>query len=118
VHPCCGGGGRVPSALQARLSNDGVRHGERNVNALRVRSFPFQDEIADFVASHPWVFVVEQNRDAQLKTLLVNEAKINPAHLLSVLHYDGTPITARFIVEKISQHAAAHTVVPLKKVVS
>ena len=89
-----------------------------HVNALRVRAFPFQDEINDFVASHPWVFVIEQNRDAQLKTLLVNEAKISPARLLSVLHYDGTPITARFIVDQISQHAAARTVVPLKKVVS
>ena len=88
-----------------------------HVNALRVRGFPFQDEIADFVASHPWVFVVEQNRDAQLKTLLVNEAKINQTRLLSVLHYDGTPITARFIVDQISQHAAARTVVPLKKAV-
>jgi 2-oxoglutarate ferredoxin oxidoreductase subunit alpha len=89
-----------------------------HVNALRVRGFPFQDEIADFVASHPWVFVVEQNRDAQLKTLLVNEAKVNPTRLLSVVHYDGTPITARFIVDQIAQHAAARMVVPLKKAVS
>jgi 2-oxoglutarate ferredoxin oxidoreductase subunit alpha len=87
-----------------------------HVNALRIRGFPFQDEIAEFVASHPWVFVVEQNRDAQLKTLLVNEAKVNPSRLLSILHYDGTPITARFIVDQISQHAAARTVVPLKRV--
>ncbi len=86
-----------------------------HVNALRVRGFPFQDEINDFVASHPWVFVVEQNRDAQLKTLLVNEAKVNPTRLLSVLHYDGTPITARFIVDQIAQHASARTVVPLKR---
>ena len=89
-----------------------------HVNALRIRAFPFQDEINDFVASHPWVFVIEQNRDAQLKTLLINEAKVNPSRLLSVLHYDGTPITARFIVDQISRHAAARTVVPLKKVVS
>ncbi|MBI4205250.1 MAG: 2-oxoacid:acceptor oxidoreductase subunit alpha [Betaproteobacteria bacterium] len=89
-----------------------------HINALRVRGFPFQEEIADFVASHPWVFVVEQNRDAQVKTLLVNEAKVNPTRLLSVLHYDGTPITARFIVEQIARHAAARTVVPLKKVAS
>ncbi len=89
-----------------------------HINALRVRSFPFGDEIADFAAAHPWVFVIEQNRDAQLKTLLVNEARVNPTRLLSVLHYDGTPITARFIVDQISQHAAARTVVPLKKVVS
>ena len=87
-----------------------------HVNALRVRGFPFQDEIADFVAAHPWVFVIEQNRDAQLKTLLVNEAKVNASRILSVLHYDGTPITARFIVEQISQHSAARTVVPLKRV--
>jgi 2-oxoglutarate ferredoxin oxidoreductase subunit alpha len=86
-----------------------------HVNALRVRAFPFQEEINDFVASHPWVFVIEQNRDAQLKTLLVNEAKLNASRLLSILHYDGTPITARFIVDQISQHAAARTVVPLKR---
>ncbi|MDH3437939.1 MAG: 2-oxoacid:acceptor oxidoreductase subunit alpha, partial [Betaproteobacteria bacterium] len=89
-----------------------------HVNALRVRGFPFQDEIADFVASHPWVFVVEQNRDAQLKTLLINEAKVNPARLISILHYDGTPITARSIVDQISQHARARTVVPIRKAVS
>jgi 2-oxoglutarate ferredoxin oxidoreductase subunit alpha len=87
-----------------------------HVNALRVRGFPFPEEINDFVASHPWVFLIEQNRDAQLKTLLVNEAKVNPSRLLSILHYDGTPITARYIVEQISQHAAARTVVPLKRV--
>jgi 2-oxoglutarate ferredoxin oxidoreductase subunit alpha len=89
-----------------------------HINALRVRGFPFGEEIADFVASHPWVFVVEQNRDAQLKTLLVNEGKVNPTRLLSILHYDGTPITARYIVEQVSQHAAARTVVPLKRVIS
>jgi 2-oxoglutarate/2-oxoacid ferredoxin oxidoreductase subunit alpha len=88
------------------------------LNALRVRGFPFPDEIADFVASHPWIFVVEQNRDAQLKTLLINEAKVNPTHLISILHYDGTPITARFIVDQISQHAGARTVVPIRKAVS
>jgi 2-oxoglutarate ferredoxin oxidoreductase subunit alpha len=85
------------------------------VNALRVRSFPFQDEIQDFVHSHSKVFVVEQNRDAQLKTLLVNEAGVNPASLISVLHYDGTPITARFITKEISEVVAALNVRPIKK---
>jgi 2-oxoglutarate ferredoxin oxidoreductase subunit alpha len=108
--------GSTSPAMQEALDVLSVRG--IHVNALRVRGFPFQDEIADFVAAHPWVFVVEQNRDAQLKTLLVNEAKVNASRLLSVLHYDGTPITARYIVEQISQHAAARTVVPLKKVVS
>ncbi len=85
------------------------------VNALRVRAFPFQDEIADFVASHSKVFVIEQNRDAQMKTLLVNDAGINPASLISVLHYDGTPITARFITREIARIAAALNVRPIKR---
>jgi len=96
-------------ALEA-LSQNGIF-----VNALRVRAFPFQDEIFDFVQSHSKVFVVEQNRDAQLKTLLVNDAGINPASLISVLHYDGTPITARFITGEISQIVTALNVRPIKK---
>ncbi|MFL6713706.1 MAG: 2-oxoacid:acceptor oxidoreductase subunit alpha [Sulfurifustis sp.] len=94
--------------------------GERgiHINALRVRGFPFQDEIADFITSHPWVFVIEQNRDAQLKTLLTAEMKVNSARMISVLHYDGTPITARFIVDQIASHAGARTVVPIRKAVS
>jgi 2-oxoglutarate ferredoxin oxidoreductase subunit alpha len=85
------------------------------INALRVRAFPFQDEIFDFVQSHTKVFVVEQNRDAQLKTLLVNEAGINPASLIPILHFDGTPITARFITKEIQEIVAALNVRPIKK---
>ena len=80
-----------------------------------MRAFPFQEEIADFVASHSKVFVIEQNRDAQMKTLLVNDAGINPANLISVLHYDGTPITARFITKEISEIVSALNVRPIKK---
>src|SRR5947207_1840893 len=86
-----------------------------HVNALRVRGFPFADELFDFVASHSKVFVVEQNRDAQLKTLLVNDAGINPANLISILHYDGTPITARFIQKEIAEIVSALNVRPIKK---
>ncbi|HEY8004350.1 MAG TPA: 2-oxoacid:acceptor oxidoreductase subunit alpha [Phenylobacterium sp.] len=75
----------------------------RRLDALRVRGFPFSDEVYDFVAAHDRVFVVEQNRDAQLRTLLVNEGEIDPAKLVPVLHYDGTPITARFIAGEIGQ---------------
>ena len=99
----------IHEALEA-LSQSGIF-----VNALRVRAFPFQDEIFDFVQSHSKVFVVEQNRDAQLKTLLVNDAGINPASLISVLHYDGEPITARFITKEISQIVTALNVRPIKK---
>jgi 2-oxoglutarate/2-oxoacid ferredoxin oxidoreductase subunit alpha len=85
------------------------------VNALRIRAFPFQDEIKDFVESHSKVFVIEQNRDAQLKTLLVNEAHITPASLISILHYDGTPITARFITKTIAEIVNTLNVRPIRR---
>ncbi|MCP5228598.1 2-oxoacid:acceptor oxidoreductase subunit alpha [Accumulibacter sp.] len=85
------------------------------LNALRVRAFPFQNEIADFVASHSKVFVFEQNFDGQLTTLLINEAGVNPASLLTVVHYDGTPITARFITREITDRVAHLNVHPLKE---
>ena len=56
------------------------------------------------------VFVVEQNRDAQMRTLLMNELEADPAKLMRVLHYDGSPITARMIAEKIESLAAAAAV--------
>jgi 2-oxoglutarate ferredoxin oxidoreductase subunit alpha len=76
------------------------------LDALRVRGFPFADEVYDFIAAHERVFVVEQNRDAQLKTLIVTEGGVDPARLTSVLHYDGTPITARFIAGEIAMLTA------------
>ena len=88
-----------------------------HLDTLRVRAFPFHDEVIDFVDDHERIFVVEQNRDAQLRTLLINEGGINPAKLTSVLHYDGTPITARFIGGDIADKLAALKVVPLKKAV-
>jgi 2-oxoglutarate/2-oxoacid ferredoxin oxidoreductase subunit alpha len=87
-----------------------------HLNAMRMRAFPFQDEVADFIAEHEHVFVVEQNRDAQMKLLLVNELMVDPAKLTSVLHYDGTPITARFIQGEIAQRLALFNVAPLRKV--
>jgi 2-oxoglutarate ferredoxin oxidoreductase subunit alpha len=75
----------------------------RRLDALRVRGFPFSNEVYAFIAAHERVFVVEQNRDAQLKTLIVTEGQVDPARLVSVLHYDGTPITARFIAGQIAQ---------------
>ena len=62
------------------------------------------------------MFVVEQNRDAQLKMLLVNECGIAPDKLTSILHYDGTPITARFIAREIGEKARVFNVAPLRKV--
>jgi 2-oxoglutarate/2-oxoacid ferredoxin oxidoreductase subunit alpha len=89
-----------------------------HVDELRVRAFPFHHDVADFVANHHLVFVVEQNRDGQLRTLIVNECGIDPARLVPVLHFDGTPITARFVANAIADHLGALKVKPLRKVVS
>ncbi len=86
-----------------------------HVDILRIRAFPFPDSVMDFIASHEQVFVIEQNRDAQFRTLLVNELNVDPAHLMPVLHYDGTPITARFIIKEISERVRALNVEPIKK---
>ncbi len=75
----------------------------QHIDAIRVRGFPFADEVYDFIKAHDQVFVVEQNRDAQLRTLIINEGEIDPARLTKVLHFDGTPITARFLIEAIGQ---------------
>ena len=83
------------------LEADGV-----HLDALRLRAFPFPQVVPDFIAAHDTVFVVEQNRDGQMHTLLVNELDVDPARLVRVLHYDGTPITARFITGAIRQRLA------------
>jgi 2-oxoglutarate ferredoxin oxidoreductase subunit alpha len=79
------------------LAADGV-----HLDRLRVRGFPFSREVTDFIAEHERIFIVEQNRDAQLRTLVLAECGIDPAMLTPILHYDGTPITARFIHEAIA----------------
>ncbi|HEY5290579.1 MAG TPA: 2-oxoacid:acceptor oxidoreductase subunit alpha [Caulobacteraceae bacterium] len=73
-----------------------------HLDALRLRGFPFSDEVVKFIAAHETVFVVEQNRDAQIRTLIMNELEVDPAKLAAVLSYDGSPITARFITESIA----------------
>ncbi len=74
-----------------------------SLDLMRVRAFPFHDDVAAFIAAHEQVFVVEQNRDAQLLKMIINECAIDPAKFIPVLHYDGTPITARFIIKAISK---------------
>ncbi|MES2363838.1 MAG: 2-oxoacid:acceptor oxidoreductase subunit alpha [Pseudomonadota bacterium] len=86
-----------------------------HLDALRLRAFPFPASVAQFLAEHEEVFVVEQNRDAQMHCLLVNELAVDPARLVRVLHYDGTPITARFITRAITQHVHAEVVTPHRK---
>lgn len=80
----------------SRYSKKGLK-----INTMRIRAFPFQEEVIDFINDHETIFVIEQNRDAQLRTMLMNENAISPRKLQSILNYDGLPITADFITEKI-----------------
>jgi 2-oxoglutarate ferredoxin oxidoreductase subunit alpha len=77
------------------------------LDAMRLCAFPFPDSVAEFITHHEQVFVIEQNRDAQMRSLLVNELDMDPRRLVKVLHYDGTPITARFIINAITAHLQA-----------
>ncbi|WP_457324083.1 2-oxoacid:acceptor oxidoreductase subunit alpha [Roseateles sp. P5_E11] len=83
-----------------------------HIDAMRLRAYPFPPSVAEFIAAHGAVFVVEQNRDAQMRRMLVNELEVAPAHLTPVLHYDGTPITARFIIDAITRHVHALATAP------
>lgn len=79
-----------------RLAADNIK-----VNYCRVKAFPFGSEVKDFLHKHDLVFVIEQNRDAQLRTLLILDADANPAKLVSLLHYNGMPINAGFVVDGV-----------------
>jgi 2-oxoglutarate/2-oxoacid ferredoxin oxidoreductase subunit alpha len=85
------------------------------IDTMRLRAFPFPDSVTDFIDSHEQVFVIEQNRDAQLRTLLLTELNADPAKLMPLLHYDGTPITARFITREIADQVRLLAVAPLEK---
>ena len=94
-------GSTTPAMVEAdmMLTEQGIQ-----LDLLRVRGFPFGDEVAAFIEAHDHVFVIEQNRDGQLRSLLVNELEIDPKRLGKVVHYDGTPISARFISGAIVEH--------------
>lgn len=83
------------------------------LDAMRIRAFPFNNEVEDYIDTHEVVFVIEQNRDAQLRTLLMAEFEFGPDKLKSVLCFDGTPISARNIRKQILQLLPGNNVTPL-----
>jgi 2-oxoglutarate ferredoxin oxidoreductase subunit alpha len=104
-------GSTSPSMAEAiaKLDGDGI-----HIDALRVRGYPFADSIRGFIDAHEHVFVVEQNRDGQLRSLLIEQFEIDPARLVPILHYDGTPITARFIARAIGERMGGAEVAQLR----
>lgn len=77
------------------------------LDAMRLRAFPFPDSVREFIGNHEMVYVIEQNRDAQMRTLLINELDAFPQKLIPVLNYDGFPIMAETIRQEIMKRLPA-----------
>lgn len=97
-------GTSTDSSLEAvdLLAEEGIEF-----NAMRLRAFPFPESVKDFIDAHEMVYVVEQNRDAQMRSLLINELDAIPQKLIPVLNYDGFPITAETIRQHIMRRLPA-----------
>ncbi|MSP57830.1 MAG: 2-oxoacid:acceptor oxidoreductase subunit alpha [Flavobacteriaceae bacterium] len=91
------------STFSAEEAMDILRDQGLVVDAIRLRAFPFSQTVLDFIDVHERVFVIEQNRDAQMKSLLTIELQIDPKKLIPVLNYDGMPITADTILNTMKE---------------
>ncbi len=105
-------GSTSPAMAEADVA---MTEGKVHVDLLRLRGFPFSAEVERFISEHEFVFVVEQNRDAQMRQMLVNELEVSPAKMVPILHFDGTPITARFIIKELSARIKGLNVEPIKR---
>ena len=96
-------GGSDYSMIEALdiLEKDGII-----LDSMRIRGFPFGIEVNDFIINHDLIFVVEQNRDAQMKKLIIAELNVSPEKMISILCFDGMPITANFIDKEIQSYLA------------
>ncbi len=94
-------GTTTDAALEAidLLSSQGI-----HLDAMRLKATPFAQSVIDFILEHEAVFVVEQNRDGQMRSILINELEIDPQRMLAVLNYDGFPITADNIIRQINHY--------------
>jgi 2-oxoglutarate ferredoxin oxidoreductase subunit alpha len=89
------------SSCAAKEAEDLLSQYDIKTDEMRIKAFPFGCEVEEFVKSHKTLFVIEQNRDAQMKSLLVNELQQDPNKFIEVLNIDGMPITAQFIADEI-----------------
>lgn len=105
------------STYSAEEAMDVLIQNEIYVDALRLKSFPFTKTVEEFINAHDKIYVIEQNRDAQMKSLLMIELQINPNKLVSVLNYDGTPITAETILRQVSNKFKSDSHVEKSKLV-
>jgi len=91
------------STYSAEEAMDDLEASGTVFDAMRLKSFPFNKTVEEFIHSHEMVFIIEQNRDAQMRSLLINELNVNPQKMISVLNFDGMPITAQFITTRINK---------------
>ena len=91
-------GSTSASAIEAldRLEESGIA-----VNSMRIKAFPFQAEVFDFISEHELVFAIEQNRDCQMQILLAGECLVAPGKMMPVTNFNGLPITARMITNQV-----------------
>jgi 2-oxoglutarate ferredoxin oxidoreductase subunit alpha len=91
-------GSTSASAVEAldRLEESGIA-----VNSMRIKAFPFQAEVFDFISEHELVFAIEQNRDCQMQILLAGECLVAPGKMMPVTNFNGLPITARIITNQV-----------------
>jgi len=96
-------GSSDPAVIEAqdRLAKEGV-----HLDYMRIRAFPFADAVEEFMAKHDTVYVVEQNRDAQLMSLLINETPVTKDKLISVRYYAGEPLSYKFVMNAIREQLA------------
>ena len=119
MEPWLGGSGSgdeaipVPALIDVRLAGEATREAVERlrdrgliINTLRLRAFPFQQEVLDFVDRHELVFVIEQNRDGQMRSLLMSEGGLPAGKLVSLPSYDGLPVASRFLVQALVEALA------------
>jgi 2-oxoglutarate ferredoxin oxidoreductase subunit alpha len=90
------------SQYSAEEAMDTLKAHNQKFDGIRLKAFPFDPIAIQFLEQHPYVFVIEQNRDAQMKSLIMIELGISAERLISILNYDGLPITATNIVNQIT----------------
>jgi 2-oxoglutarate ferredoxin oxidoreductase subunit alpha len=93
------------------LGNDGI-----HLDTMRIRAVPFADPVLEFIDNHELVFIVEQNRDAQMRMILVNEGGIDPAKIVPVCYYGGMSIAAEFIRGTIADYFAMNKLARISEV--
>ena len=93
-------GSSKPAVLEAK---DILKTKNINVDLMQIRSFPFNLDVWEFIANHDRIYVVEQNRDSQMRTLIMAEGGISAEVLRPLVHFTGDPIEAAYIVNKVSE---------------